>query len=139
MQNGGPYHRDTVAEIKERAKENVNLARGASATNLLKAARTQIQYAHVQENEGDLQSALSHLTKAASLVQMLMETAEFRADSQAGKKGVLFREFMDFQQTDGRDLLGKLKNVEAKLVELEKSVSSYVSQSSFPLHEFVVT
>lgn len=96
MQNGGPYHRDTVAEIKERAKENANTVRGASATNLLKAARTQIQHAHVRENEGDLQSAFSSLTKAASLVQMLMDTAEFRADS--GKKGALFKEFMDFQQ-----------------------------------------
>ncbi|OJT09766.1 Ubiquitin carboxyl-terminal hydrolase 8 [Trametes pubescens] len=137
MQNGGPYHRDTVAEIKERAKENANTVRGASATNLLKAARTQIQYAHVRENEGDLQSAFSSLTKAASLVQMLMDTAEFRADS--GKKGALFKEFMDFQQTDGRDLFGKLKNVEAKLVELEKSVPPPTPSEEEPSSPIVKT
>lgn len=74
MQNGGPYHRDTVAEIKESAKETAHQARGASATNLLKSARSQIKLAHAQENEGDLKGALSSLTKAASLVQMLMDS-----------------------------------------------------------------
>ncbi|KAI0642296.1 cysteine proteinase [Trametes meyenii] len=123
MQNGGVYHHSTVAEIKESAKETAYQARGASATSLLKSARTQIQLAQVRENEGDLQGALSALTKAASLVQMVMDSVEFRAESLAGKKGGLFKEFRDFQQTDGRDLFGKTKNIEAKLVELEKSAS----------------
>ncbi|KAI0628038.1 cysteine proteinase [Trametes polyzona] len=121
MQNGGPYHRDTVAEIKESAKETAHQARGASASSLLKSARSQIQLAQARENEGDLKGALSALTKAASLVQMLMDTPEFRADSYAGKKGALFKEFMDFQQTDGKDMFGKMKSVEGKLIELERS------------------
>ncbi|KAI0832093.1 cysteine proteinase [Trametes gibbosa] len=139
MQNGGPYHRDTVAEIKESAKETAHQARGASAPVLLKFARSQIQSAQVRENEGDLKGALSELTKAASLVQMLMDTPEFRADSQAGKKGMLFKDFMAFQQTDGRDLFGKVKNVEAKLVELEKSVPQPTHNEDEPSSPIVKT
>ncbi|KAI9062559.1 cysteine proteinase [Trametes sanguinea] len=125
MQNGGSYHRDTVAEIKESAKSLVLQVRGASAPSLLRSARSQIQTAQVQENEGDLKAALTSLTKAASLVQLFMETPEFRVD--AGKKGMLYKDFMDFQQqTDGRDLFGKTKSIEQKLVELEKSASQSV-------------
>ena len=98
MQNGGAYHRDTVAEIKESAKATVSLVRGASGPSLLKNARNQIQLAQVQENQGDLKGALTSLTKAASLVQLLMSTQEFRTESHAGKKGALFKEFLDFQQ-----------------------------------------
>ncbi|KAI8996409.1 cysteine proteinase [Trametes punicea] len=123
MQNGGSYHRDTVAEIKESAKGVVHQVRGASAASLLKSARSQIQLAQAQEHEGDLKGALTSLTKAASLVQLFMETPEFRADSHAGKKGMLFKEFLDFQSTDGRDLFPKTKSIEAKLVELERTAS----------------
>ncbi|KAI0352107.1 cysteine proteinase [Trametes cingulata] len=139
MQNGGPYHRDTVAEIKESAKETAHQARGASAPTLLRAARSQIQLAQAREHNGDLKGALSALTKAASLVQMLMDTPEFRADSQAGKKGALFREFMDFQQTDGRDLFGKAKSIEAKLVELERSAAQQARSEEEPSSPIVKT
>ncbi|KAI0773259.1 cysteine proteinase [Trametes elegans] len=127
MQNGASYQHDTVAEIKDAAKETAQLLRGASATSLLKSARSQIRFAQVKENQEDLKGALSAFTKAALLVQLFMETPEFRADSQAGKKGPLFKEFMDFQQTDGRDLFGKAKSIEAKLVALEKSAAQSVS------------
>ncbi|RDX51268.1 cysteine proteinase [Lentinus brumalis] len=126
MQNGAAYHRDTVAEIKANAKENASQAKGASASSLLTSARSQIRLAQARENEGDLKGALSALTKTASLVQMLMDTPEFKAES--GKKGPLFREFMAFQQTDGRDLFDKTRSVEAKLVELEKSAQSSTSE-----------
>ncbi|KAI0695051.1 cysteine proteinase [Cerioporus squamosus] len=121
MQNGAAYHRETVAEIKANAKENASQVKGASATSLLASARSQIRLAQARENEGDLKGALSAYTKSASLVQMLMDTPEFKAES--GKKGPLFREFMAFQQTDGRDLFDKTRSVEAKLVELERSAA----------------
>lgn len=98
MQNGVPYKGDTITEIKNNAKETAHLVRGASATSLLTSARSQIRLAQAKENEGDLKGALSALTKSASLVQLLLDTPEFKADSHAGKKGVLFKEFMDFQQ-----------------------------------------
>ncbi|KAH9893374.1 cysteine proteinase [Cubamyces lactineus] len=123
MQNGGAYHRDTVAEIKENAKATVSQLRGASGTTILKSARSQMQLAQAQENQGDLKGALASFTKAASLIQLLMGSQEFRAESHAGKKGVLFKEFIDFQQTDGRDLVTKTKSIEARLVELERSAS----------------
>ncbi|CDO68378.1 hypothetical protein BN946_scf184815.g25 [Trametes cinnabarina] len=134
MQNGGSYYRDTVAEIKESAKGIVHQVRGASAPSLLKSARSQIQLARAQENEGDIKAALTSLTKAASLVQLFMETPEFRADT--GRKGAIYKEFMDFQQTDGRDLFGKTKSIEQKLVELERSASQLAQdddESSSPI------
>lgn len=96
MQNGAAYHRETVAEIKANAKETANQVKGASATSLLASARSQIRLAQAKENEGDLKGALTAYTKSASLVQMLMDTAEFKAES--GRKGPLFKEFMTFQQ-----------------------------------------
>lgn len=98
MQNGASYQRDTIAEIKASAKERAQQVRGASPTSLLASARTQMRLAAVKENEGDLKAALSALTKSASLVHMIMDSPEFRAESQAGKKGVLFKDFLDFQQ-----------------------------------------
>ena len=144
MQNGASYHRDIIADIKASAKETALQVKGASATSLLAAARSQIRSAHVKENEGDLKGAFSSLTKSASLVQLLMDSPEFKAETL--KKGALFKEFMDFQQvrsdhlacvllpthllqTDGRDMVAKIKSVEAKLVELEKSASQYVSSA----------
>lgn len=137
MQNGASYNRDTVAEIKATAKETAHQVRGASATSLLSSARSQIRLAQVKENEGDLKAALSALTKSASLVQMTIESSEFKADAE--HKGALFKAFMDFQQvrgrasavyrkltsseTEGKDLINKTKGVEARLTELEKSAA----------------
>ncbi|KAH9944957.1 cysteine proteinase [Epithele typhae] len=123
MQNGVSHHRDTVADIKASAKETAHGVRGASASGLLTVARSQIKVARDHEKEGDLKGALRSYTKAASLAQMLMESSEFKAESQTGKKGALFKEFLDFQQTDGKDLFNKIKVVEGKLVELDKSAA----------------
>ena len=38
------------------------------------------------------------LIKAGTLAQMCMDSAEFNAESAPGKKGVLYKEFMDFTQ-----------------------------------------
>ncbi|KZT07231.1 cysteine proteinase [Laetiporus sulphureus 93-53] len=122
MQNGS--RKGTVAEIKEVAKEQAHRVRGASAISLLGSARTQIQHAQECELHGDLTGALSALTKAASLAQMFMESSEFKLEIQPGRKGVLVKEFMDFQQREGYDLKGKVESVEAKLIEAEKSSQS---------------
>lgn len=99
MQNGSAIpRRETVAEIKEAAKEQARAVRGASATSLLKLARTQISMAHALEGDGDLKGALSALTKSASLAQMFMDSAEFKQEQLPGKKGALVRDFMEFQQ-----------------------------------------
>ena len=98
MQNGASYHHETIADIKASAKEMVHKARGASAITLLASARSQMQLAQARENEGDFKGALSSFTKAASLIQLIFESSDFKTESQAGKKGALFKEFMDFQQ-----------------------------------------
>lgn len=102
MQNGAA--RDSVAEIKEAAREQAQKARGASAISLLKTARGQIAMAHAREGEGDLPGALSAFTKAALLAQMCMDSSEFKLEAQpGGKKGVLVKDFLEFQQV--RDML----------------------------------
>ena len=104
MQNGASYHRETVADIKASAKETTLQVRGASALNLLTSARSQIRFAQDREKESDLKSALSAFTKAASLLQMVMDSSELKAESQAGKKGALFKQFIDFQNVRRRFL-----------------------------------
>lgn len=99
MQNGFvPTQRDTVADIKAAAKDQVQKLRGASATSLLRSARDQILLAKSKEGEGDLRGALSSLTKAAALSQMFMDSSEFKQEMSPGKKGVLTRDFLNFQQ-----------------------------------------
>lgn len=63
LTNGAPsssVFTDTmsVSEIKDQAKSNVQRIKGASALSLLKAAKDQSTTASVQENAGDLKSAL---------------------------------------------------------------------------------
>ncbi|TFK48403.1 hypothetical protein OE88DRAFT_1664178 [Heliocybe sulcata] len=123
MQNGSARSLEpTVAEIKDRAKEqSQKVSKGVSAMTLIKAARSQVGAARVFEGTGDLRNALSAYTKAASLTQTFMESAEFRQEAHKGQQGVLFKEFMDFQQKDGSKLKEEMQNVEEKLKEIEQS------------------
>lgn len=99
MQNGySTSHNGTVAEIKEVAKEQALKVKGASPLSLLRSARAQITHARESELSGDLKNALSALTKAVSLTAMIMETADFKAEMQPGKRGVLSKELVEFQQ-----------------------------------------
>ncbi|KZT25326.1 hypothetical protein NEOLEDRAFT_1156281 [Neolentinus lepideus HHB14362 ss-1] len=118
----------TVAEIKDKAKEQSHKAsRGVSALSLIKTARSQVGAARVFENAGDLKNALSAYTKAASLTQTFMESAEFQQEALKGHQGVLFKEFMDFQQHEGNKLKEEMQSVEEKLREVERSAAWYVT------------
>jgi len=95
----------SIAEIKEQAKQQVQRgSRGASAHSLIRSAKGQISLALSREGAGDLKGALSAFTKAASLTQVFMDSAEFKAESVPGKRGLLWREFTDFQQVSGTSL-----------------------------------
>ena len=94
-----PFEDMTVAEIKERAIQQAQRAsRGSSAISLIRSAKGQISLAQSCESAGDLKGALSAFTKAASLTQVFMDTADFKAESVPGKRGVLWKEFTEFQQ-----------------------------------------
>jgi ubiquitin carboxyl-terminal hydrolase 8 len=89
----------SVAEIKEHAKQQAQRAsRGASAISLIRSAKGQISLAQSREGAGDLKGALSAFTKAASLTQVFMDSAEFKAENVPGKRGLVWKEFSDFQQ-----------------------------------------
>ncbi|KAF9233475.1 hypothetical protein BU15DRAFT_53836 [Melanogaster broomeanus] len=107
MQNGSVATKDnlTVAEVKEKAKEDVRkAAHGVSAISLIKTARSQSQLAQINENQGDLKGALSALLKAGSLAHMFMNSPEFIAENKHGKHGVLYKEFLDFQKSPPYEL-----------------------------------
>ena len=92
----------SVTEIKEQAKQQVQRGtRGASALTLIHSAKGQVSLAQSREGAGDLKGALSAFTKAASLTRVFMDSAEFKAENIPGKRGVLWREFSDFQQVSG--------------------------------------
>jgi ubiquitin carboxyl-terminal hydrolase 8 len=94
-----PSEEMSVAEIKEQAKQQAQRgSRGVSALSLIRSAKGQISLAQSREGAGDLKGALSHFTKAASLTQVFMDSAEFKAENLPGKRGVLWREFSDFHQ-----------------------------------------
>ena len=89
----------SVTEIKEQAKQQVQRgSRGASALSLIRSAKGQISLAQSREGAGDLKGALSAFTKAASLTQVFMDSAEFKAENVPGKRGLLCKEYSDFQQ-----------------------------------------
>lgn len=101
MQNGIARSHDefSVAEIKEKAKVHAQkVTRGASAISLIKGARSQIKLAQNCENSGDLKGAYSAYIKALSLVQTCIDTPDFKAESQPGKRGVVWKEFQEYRQ-----------------------------------------
>ena len=99
MQNGySSSPNGTVAEIKEVAKEQVQKVKGASPLSLLRSARTQITHAKEYELNGELKNALAACTKAAHLVSLVYDSADYKAELQSGRGGVLQKELYDFQQ-----------------------------------------
>ncbi|KAI6164667.1 hypothetical protein EDD17DRAFT_1561941 [Pisolithus thermaeus] len=127
MQNGSVASNEnfSISEIKEKAKEDARRsAKGVSAISLLRAARSQLQSAQSYEDTGDLKNALSALLKAGSLAAMVMNSNEFTNESRPGKHGVLYRECVDFQKTDGNNLKQRVEAIESRLTDLEKSASS---------------
>lgn len=96
MQNGLSR---SITEIKEKAKEDARkAARGASAISILKIARSQSLAGQEYELSGNLQGALNAYIISMTLAQMVMETVEYKMETQPGKKGVLFKEVLDFSQ-----------------------------------------
>lgn len=127
MQNGSVTSNEnfSISEIKEKAKEDARRhAKGISAISLLKTARSQLQIAQSHEDAGDLKNALSALLKAGSLAAMVMNSSEFVNESRPGKHGVLYRECVNFQKTDGNNLKQRVEAIESRLTDLEKSASS---------------
>ncbi|KAI0296552.1 hypothetical protein B0F90DRAFT_1811293 [Multifurca ochricompacta] len=118
----------SVAEIKERAIQQAQRAsRGASAISLIRSAKGQISLAQSCEIARDLKGALSAFTKAASLTQVFMDTAEFKAESIPGKRGVLWKEFTDFQQHEGSDLTQRAHAIESRLTQVERSAATQLN------------
>jgi ubiquitin carboxyl-terminal hydrolase 8 len=90
-----------VAEIKERAiRQALRASRGSSAISLIHYAKSHITLAKSCESAGDLKLAFNALTMAASLLQVLVDTADFKAESVPGKRGVLWKEYTEFQQVN---------------------------------------
>ncbi|KAI0042737.1 cysteine proteinase [Auriscalpium vulgare] len=111
----------SVAEIKEKAiAHSQRVSKGVSAMSLIRSAKVQIHLAQSFEQAGDLKSALSAFTKAASLTQVFMDTADFKAENLPGKRGVLWKEFVDFQQHEGSDLTRRAHALESRLNQLDK-------------------
>lgn len=99
MQHGySPSLNGTVAEIKEVAKEQAQKVKGASPLSLLRSARAQITHAKEFELNGDLRNALAACTKAVQLVAIVYDSPDFKTESQPGRRGVLYKEFVEFQQ-----------------------------------------
>src|ERR1700729_3205117 len=87
----------SVSEIKERAKVVGHvIAQGESAMSLIKTARMLTLAAEECDMSGDLKGALSELIKAATVAQMFVNTAEYKAESKPGMKGMVYKEFQDF-------------------------------------------
>jgi len=100
MQNG--YSNDeTVADIKERAKEkasSVTKTKGISANSLMRVAQELALDARKAEDSGDLKRSLELWVQASSLLSALFETADYKAEAQPGKKGAIYREVTEWMQ-----------------------------------------
>ena len=108
----------SISEIKTMAKEAVRKeARGASALTLIKTARNQLVTAKDYESQGNLKGALSAITKAASLAQMTMDTAEFAYEVK-GKGGVLRKEFTEFLEVRNVSFQGDLSSCSYRMLIL---------------------
>ncbi|KAL0060484.1 ubiquitin-specific protease doa4 [Marasmius tenuissimus] len=119
LPNGGPSKhredRDTVREIKENAKELVRTSsKGASAVALLNQVKTQFQLGRDCDRSGDLKDALSAYTKAASLVNHILEQSDSRKQKDVQKI------IVEFMAGYGDELKKRTSAVEEKLRAIEK-------------------
>ncbi|KAF5361806.1 hypothetical protein D9756_002213 [Leucocoprinus leucothites] len=122
------YANMSVADIKNRAKETVlKQATKASAASLLHVARDQILKAKDCESAGDLPAALEGYIKAATLLKMTMDSAEYKKD---GARGSLRKEMSEFITGTARDLSTRTNSVEDRLRSIEASQQSSTAESS---------
>lgn len=101
MQNGHSNNDETVADIKERAKEkatSVTKTKGISATSLMRVAQDLAFEAQKAEDSGDLKTSLGLWVQATSLLSALYEAADYKAESKPGKKGVMYKEVTEWMQ-----------------------------------------
>jgi hypothetical protein len=101
MQNGHSNNNETVASIKERAKEkafSVTKTKGISAISLMRLARDSAFEAQKAEDSGDLKKSLGLLVQTTSLLSALYDTADFGAESKPGKKGAIYKEVTEWMQ-----------------------------------------
>ncbi|GJJ11320.1 hypothetical protein Clacol_005552 [Clathrus columnatus] len=122
--NGGPPSSpDTmsVSEIKESAKSSVQRIKNASAQNLLKAAKDQSTNASLEENSGDLRSALRAYIMASSLIQAIYDSSEYKLEyKDATKRGVFWKDFKDFSNHFMTNSMPRVQRLEAKLKDAEQ-------------------
>jgi len=101
MQNGYSNNDETVADIKERAKErafSVTRSKGISATSLMHVAQDSAFEAQRAEDSGDLKKSLGLWVQASSLLSALFDAADFKADAQPGKRGAVYKEVTEWMQ-----------------------------------------
>lgn len=144
MQNGYSNNDETVAEIKERAKEkafSVTKTKGISATSLMRVAQDLAFEAQKAEDSGDLKKSLGLWVQASGLLSAVYDAADFKAESKPGKKGAIYKEVTDWMQVSilavlcsersggvviriqghAGDIITKTQHVESRLKELESS------------------
>ena len=101
MQNGHSNNDETVADIKERAKEkalSVAKTKGISATSLMRVAQDTAFEARKAEDSGDLKKSLELWVQASSLASSLFDTADFKAEASPGKRGAIYKEVTEWMQ-----------------------------------------
>jgi len=101
MQNGYSNNDETVADIKERAKEkalSVSRTKGITATSLMRLAQDSAFEARKVEDSGDLKKSLELWVQASSLTSALFDTADYKAEASPGKRGAIYKEVTEWMQ-----------------------------------------
>jgi len=101
MQNGYSNNDETVADIKERAKEkalSVAKTKGISATSLMRVAQDSAFDAQKAEDSGDLKKSLGLWVQASSFLAALFDAADYKAEAQPGKRGAIYKEVTEWMQ-----------------------------------------
>ncbi|KAJ8457206.1 hypothetical protein ONZ45_g18404 [Pleurotus djamor] len=112
----------TISEILSTAKDAVTReTRGATPMSMIKTARRLVLQGKDHEHRGNHKNALAAYTQAAALAKMTLDSAEMKAE--AGRAGVLKKEFNDFFEHEGNDLAERKNAVEDKLKAFEKSAA----------------
>ncbi|KAH8110726.1 cysteine proteinase [Phellopilus nigrolimitatus] len=118
----------TVADIKEKVRTVVQSVRGASALSLLRTARDKVETGLTLEEKGDLRESFRALLTAAQLSQVVLEHQDFKQEVEQKKKGVVWKDFIEYQRQYGSVALAKAESLESKLLELEKAAKGTSSE-----------
>ncbi|KAG9000772.1 ubiquitin-specific protease doa4 [Tulasnella sp. JGI-2019a] len=120
----------SIDSIKQAAKRTSSALQGATSINLIGTGRKAADAGIMKEDAGDLQEALLKYYTVANILNVVLSSPEYKAESASDKHGAVYREAKTFAEYVSSNIFLRLKLVEKRLQEIESTRSLSVAGPS---------